>query len=92
MNINELDTASGPLFTLTRWTGNHDDDETGKHIVSTPGLTGSTTKLVEVGLSLYNGYSIGLDEVFGSMTSNEMFKVFVQACKIRARKPFPELS
>ncbi|WP_242266850.1 hypothetical protein [Bacillus cereus group sp. BfR-BA-01518] len=49
------------------------------------GLTGSTRRLVEVGLSLYNGYKISLDDVFSSVLSDELIAVFFQACKIRGR-------
>lgn len=81
LNLEELDTGAGPLYNLMEW-----DEEKETHVISAAGLTGSTIRLTEVGLSLYNGYPIGLDDIFGSMTSEEMFNVFVQACKIRAYK------
>ena len=58
LDINMIKTSSGPLFMVTKW-----DEEEGKHVVSAAALTGSTKRLVEVGLSLYNGYEIGLDDV-----------------------------
>lgn len=83
INLDKLRTNVAPLYSLAEWVG---DDATGKYVISAAGLTGSTTRLAEVGLSLYNGYKVGLDDVFGSVASQELFDVFVQACKIRARK------
>lgn len=80
-DINMIKTSSGPLFMVTKW-----DEEEGKHVVSAAALTGSTKRLVEVGLSLYNGYEIGLDDVFGSIVSDELIDIFFQSCKIRARR------
>ncbi|HDR7414561.1 hypothetical protein ACQVWH_10490 [Bacillus toyonensis] len=80
IDINTLKTSSGPLFMLTYW-----DDEQEKHRIDASGLTGSTRRLVEVGLSLYNGYKISLDDVFSSILSEELIAVFFQACKIRGR-------
>ncbi|HHB1940074.1 TPA: hypothetical protein ACOQ43_000512 [Bacillus cereus] len=81
LDINMIKTSSGPLFMVTKW-----DEEEGKHVVSAAALTGSTKRLVEVGLSLYNGYEIGLDDVFGSIVSDELIDIFFQSCKIRARR------
>ncbi|MCM3444737.1 hypothetical protein [Metabacillus halosaccharovorans] len=53
LNINMIETSSGPLFMVTKW-----NEEEGRHVVSAAALTGSTKRLVEVGLSLYNGYEI----------------------------------
>lgn len=80
IDISRLDAASGPLFMLTYW-----DEEEEKHHIDAAGLTGSTRRLVEVGLSLYNGYKISLDDVFSSILSEELIAVFFQACKIRGR-------
>ena len=80
IDISTLDAASGPLFMLTYW-----DEEEEKHHIDAAGLTGSTRRLVEVGLSLYNGYKISLDDVFSSILSEELIAVFFQACKIRGR-------
>lgn len=81
LNLKQLNTGAGPLFDLVEW-----DEEKEMDVVSAAGLTGSTTRLTQVGLSLYNGYPIGLDDVFGSLTSQELFDVFIQACRIRASK------
>lgn len=81
LDINMIKTSSGPLFWVTKW-----NEEEGKHVVSAAALTGSTKRLVEVGLSLYNGYEIGLDDVFGSIVSDELIDIFFQACKIRAHR------
>jgi hypothetical protein len=81
IKLDKLDTTSGPLFSLMEW-----DEEEQKHVFSAPALTGSTTQLATAGVSLYNGYPIGLDDFFGSVASDDLFQVFVQACKIRANK------
>ncbi|PGT79158.1 hypothetical protein [Bacillus sp. AFS040349] len=81
LDINTIETSSGPLFMVTKW-----NDEESRHVVSAAALTGSTKRLVEVGLSLYNGYEIGLDDVFGSFASDELIDMFFQACRIRAHR------
>lgn len=81
INLKTLDVGIGPLYNLMEW-----DDEKQTHVISAAGLTGSTRRLLEAGLSLYNDYPIGLDDVISSLTSDEMFNVFIQACKIRAVK------
>lgn len=50
-------------------------------------LTGSTTQLAKAGQSLYNSYKISLDDLFGSITNEEMLSVFLQACRIRSFSP-----
>lgn len=71
---------SSPLFPLTKW-----DEEEGKHIFTAPGLTGSTRRMCELALSLYNGYPVSLDEIFGSVVKQELLSVLFQAMKIRAK-------
>lgn len=80
LDLNNLETDTGPLFLLTKWI-----EEEQRYIVSCACLTGATKRLVEVGLSLYNSFEIGLDDVFGSIVTADLFDVFFQACKIRAR-------
>ncbi|MFE7064525.1 hypothetical protein ACFVAD_20530 [Sutcliffiella sp. NPDC057660] len=72
---------NSPLYAHMRW-----NEEKEMHIVSSPELTGSTRRMVEVGLSLYNGYPVELDDVFGSITNMELQDVVFQAMKIRARR------
>lgn len=67
-----------PLFFLKN------DDYNAGH--ETGALTGTTYALVEAGLSLYNGYLIGLDDLFGSIgSSHEGLSVFIEACNIRLK-------
>jgi hypothetical protein len=70
-----------PLGKLMEW-----NEEEEKLEPSAPSLTGTTRRMVEVGMSLYNGYPIGLDEVLGSVVSEELQDVLFQAIKIRARR------
>ncbi|CAM3664793.1 hypothetical protein EDM52_24060 [Brevibacillus invocatus] len=49
-------------------------------------LTGSTHRLVEAGLSLFGGYQVNLDDIIGSIASDDLFQTLIQAIKIRARK------
>ena len=76
-----INNTRSPLCELMEWS-----EEKEAHIFVAPGLTGSTKRLSMVGLSLYNCYGISLDEVVGSLASEELFNVFIQACKIRGRK------
>ena len=70
--------ALGPIFYLM------DDDFNPPH--RTGALTSTTWALCDVAHSLFNGYRIGLDDVFGSIGSSpEALKVFVQACDIRTK-------
>ncbi|WP_319618346.1 hypothetical protein [Bacillus cereus group sp. BfR-BA-01700] len=55
-------------------------DESG---FSTTPLTGTTLPLVKAGQSLFNGYKIDLSDL--ALYNEELFNVFVQACKIRGR-------
>lgn len=66
----------GPLYYLT-----FDD----LHLEHNPKLlTGTTWTLCDIGNSLFNGYHIGLDDVFGSIGSNrEALNIFLEACDIR---------
>ncbi|PFK29001.1 hypothetical protein COI93_23765 [Bacillus cereus] len=57
------------------------DDE--KAVVDPGPLTGSTWKLVKVDQSLLNGYKVDLSD--SPLYNEEMFNVFMQACKIRGR-------
>lgn len=76
---NRLNSHS-PLFALTEWS-----EEEERHVFVAPELTGSTRRMCELALSLYNGYQIGLDEVFGSVVNPTMLQVLFQSMKIRAR-------
>ncbi|NRD80041.1 hypothetical protein HPT25_22140 [Bacillus sp. BRMEA1] len=80
-DLSDIDYSFGPLFYFTVW-----DDEEETHVVSAPGLTGSTRRMVELGLSCYNGFPIGLDDLFSSIASEELKEVVFTTMKIRARK------
>ena len=69
-----------PLLNLTKWNTQLQRVE----FVSLE-LTGSTKKMCELGLSLYNGHSIDLNEVFSTVVDRTMIQVLLQAIKIRAR-------
>lgn len=77
LNIDKIKTSEGGPLIFLLFDEYADDHKPQK-------LTGSTTRLAEVGMSLYNGYQVSLDEVFGSITNEEMLSVFLQACRIRA--------
>ena len=68
----------GPIYYI------YDNEYNAGH---SPGaLTGTTRELCKVGLSLFNGYRIGLADVFGSIgSSREALKVFFEACDIRTK-------
>lgn len=74
IDLDKLNKSGGPLYHLMEW-----DEEKKKHVPAHPGLTGSTTKLLTVGLSLYNGYPTDLDYTY----SREFANVIIQAIKIR---------
>lgn len=76
-----IKTSSGPLFMVTKW-----NEEEADMLLVQAALIGLIKCLVEVGLSLYNGYEIGLDDDFGSIVSDELIDIFFQACKIRAHR------
>lgn len=71
------ESSGGPLTRLV----NYEDKEDGstEMVVSSPGLTGTTKKLLEIGMSLYNGYPVDLDYTLVPDYAN----VVIQACKIR---------
>lgn len=76
--LGEVDTEMSPLFNLATW-----DDGKEKFVFTAGGLTGATTRMCEFALSLYNGYLVSLDDVFGSVTEPELVEVLLQAIKIR---------
>lgn len=69
-----------PLYSLAKW-----DEDEDTHVFVHPGLTGSTRRMSQFGLSLYNGYPVALDEVFGSVSSKALIEVLLQAIKIRIK-------
>jgi hypothetical protein len=73
--------SNSPLFALMEWS-----DEEEKHVPSHPALTGATRRMVEFGLSLYNGYTVSVDEVFGSVSKEEWVNALFQAMYIRIRR------
>lgn len=58
-------------------------EDKGTKGVDTAPLTGSTWPLVQAGQSLFNGYKVDLSDL--PLYNEELFNVFVQACKIRGR-------
>lgn len=71
---NEIHSNGGPVNFLTDYS-----EKEKKLIPNHEGLTGSTYKLVEIGLSLFNGNDVSLDFNYGEETS----KAVLQAIKIR---------
>src|SRR5690606_23142700 len=65
----EIHTGGGPLNLLTQYS-----EEEGKLKPSHVGLTGSTRKLVEIGLSLFNGNEVSLDFNYGDEISNSVLQ------------------
>ncbi|MDN3429160.1 hypothetical protein QL992_17715 [Microbacterium sp. APC 3898] len=72
--------SSSPIYALTEWS-----EEESEHLFVHPGLTSTTLRMCEFGLSLFNGRLIGLDEVFGSVKSEEYVKVLIQGIRMRTR-------
>lgn len=70
----EIHTGGGPLSLLTEYS-----EEKKKLVPSHEGLTGSTRKLVEIGLSLFNGNEVSLDFSYGEETNSAA----LQAMQIR---------
>ncbi|MBA2176851.1 hypothetical protein H0266_18385 [Halobacillus locisalis] len=73
--------GDNPLFYLMSY-----DEENDVLIPATAGLTGSTNRMVEFGMSLFNGHLVSLDDVLGSVASEHLIKTLVQAFYIRANK------
>ena len=73
----DLKTAEfGPLISLSTY-----DEEKEMRVPSAPGLTGSTSQLVRIGLSLFRGDPVSLDFLLGE----EFSQVVIQAMKIRLK-------
>lgn len=70
----DIHTGGGPLNLLTQYS-----EKESKLIPNHEGLTGSTRKLVEIGLSLFNGNEVSLDFNYGEEVSDSV----LQAMKIR---------
>ncbi|MCI2253593.1 hypothetical protein L2D08_04370 [Domibacillus sp. PGB-M46] len=77
-DINNIDLSRSPLYEFTYW-----DIEREKYVVSAPELTGSTRRMVEIGLSCYNSFPVGLDDAFGSINDEELIKIVFTTMKIR---------
>ena len=73
-NKSEIHPEGGPLSLLTEYS-----EKEKKLVPSHEGLTGSTRKLVEIGLSLFNGNEVSLDFSYGEETNNAA----LQAIQIR---------
>ncbi|WLR55941.1 hypothetical protein LC048_02775 [Mesobacillus subterraneus] len=82
INLTKLSTMlhMSPLYTLTEW-----NDYEEKHVFIAPELTGATRRMCQLALSLYNGFPVSLDDVFGSVSSPEIIRVLFQAMKIRLK-------
>lgn len=71
-----IDLSFGPLADFF-------DNKSGHNIAA---LTGSTIGMIDLGMSLYNGYQVSVNEIFGSLTDEEMVEVCIEAIRIRAGK------
>lgn len=71
INDKEVHAKHFPAFNAMKYS-----DKEGRHIPSHPELTGSTRALLEFALSCFNGYKIGIDDVIGTISSNEFFQSF----------------
>lgn len=74
------DGGGTPLIHCLVW-----DEELERREVSHAALTGSTMRLVEYGMSLYNGFPCDMNMLAGSATSHGYPEAIIQAFKIRAR-------
>lgn len=70
----EIHIGGGPLNLLVEYS-----EKKNKLVPNHEGLTGTTYKLVEIGLSLFNGNEVSLDFNYGDEISNSV----LQAMKIR---------
>lgn len=77
---NELLISNGPLVSLMEYS-----ETEGNLVPSHPGLTGSTRQLLKIGMSLYNGYEVSLDDT----PTGGFAEVVVQALAIRYRLEVP---
>lgn len=76
LNINSSMLSNGPLVSLMKYS-----DEEEALVPVHPGLTGSSTWLLAIGMSLYNGHQCSLD----NRPSSEYFRAVIQAMSIRYR-------
>lgn len=74
--LEKLDLSFGPL---TVFLGEKEFHNTGA-------LTGTTIRMINLGMSLYNGHEIGLNEIIGSINNDEVFNVCIEAIRIRTGK------
>jgi hypothetical protein len=81
IDLSDSENVGNPLYSLIEW-----DEKKEHHIPSSPGLTGTTTMILEIGLSLFNGHKCDLDYTFGE----EFSQVVIQACKIRYGLTIPQ--
>lgn len=89
LKAGDLRPGKNPLY----WAVSFEDKDTGEdYYTQSPHelapLTGSTTQMCKVGNSLFNGYPISLDSVFGSVVSKELKNIVFQAMTIRSRSHF----
>lgn len=75
-NKSKIGTEYGPLVYLLK-------EEERKHH-NPAALTGSTRCLLEAGFSMYNGKGVDLASLLNHV-NEQMFEVFMQACRIRAQ-------
>lgn len=80
LDENSFEPYESPLHQLGKWS-----DEEKEWDFSHPALTGSATRMCEFGASLFNGYFISLDDVLGTIASDELRQALIQAFKIRAK-------
>lgn len=76
--LDEINADYGsPLNQLMKW-----NDEGEKYIIDSPALTGTTRRLVSLGMSCFNGYNIDLNDYVGNV-SDEYFIVLLEVLRIR---------
>lgn len=71
-----IDLGCGPLADIF-------DDERGHNAAA---LTGSTIRMVDLGMSLYNDYQVSVAEIICAVNDEKLFDVCIEAIRIRAGK------
>ncbi|WP_188208305.1 hypothetical protein [Alkalibacillus aidingensis] len=78
-DVERLDENSHLLLDIGTWNGE-------EYIFNAPELTGSTKKMCEFGVSLYNGRKVDLNSVFSSVISDNLIEVLIESIRIRTEK------
>lgn len=78
-----INTLYSPIYSLMTY-----DEDQNTWDFTAQGLTGSTLKLCQFALSLFNGYKVDMNTTLGTVTLEEYVLVMFQAMKIRAYGTF----